>query len=72
MSAFELDELDHVWPSCGGRLEPMAGPFETVEMIDAVEVSYRVVRVKQQKYVCRCGACVETAPGPERATPGPR
>jgi hypothetical protein len=50
----------------------MAGQFETLEMIDAVEVSYRVVRVKQQKYVCRCGACVETAPGPERATPGPR
>src|SRR5262249_8995442 len=29
-------------------------------------------KVKQQKYVCRCGGCVETAPGPERATPGSR
>jgi transposase len=28
--------------------------------------------VNQQKYVCRCGGCVETAPGPERATPGGR
>ena len=41
-------------------------------MIDVVEVSYRVVKVKQQKYVCRCGGCVETAPGPERAVPGSR
>jgi transposase len=50
----------------------MVGQFETSEMIDVVEVSYRVVQVKQQKYVCRCGGCVETAPGPERATPGGR
>ncbi len=50
----------------------MAGQFETSEMIDFVEVSYRLVQVKQQKYVCRCGGCVETAPGPERAMPGGR
>jgi transposase len=41
-------------------------------MIDVVDVSYRIVQVKQQKYVCRCGGCVETAPGPERSTPGSR
>jgi transposase len=69
---FELDEPDRACPSCGGELQPMAGQFETSEMIDVVEVSYRVVRVKQQKYVCRCGGCVETAPGPERATSGGR
>ena len=28
--------------------------------------------MKQQKYVCRCGGCVETALGPERALPGSR
>ncbi len=39
-------------------------------MIDVVEVSYRLVQVKQQKYACRCGVCVETAPGPERAVVG--
>ena len=50
----------------------MKDQFETSEMIDVVEVSYRVVKVKQQKYVCRCGGCVETAPGPERAVPGGR
>jgi transposase len=41
-------------------------------MVDVVEVSYRVVKVQQQKYVCRCGGCVETAPGPARAIPGGR
>ena len=30
------------------------------------------MKVKQQKYVCRCGSCVETALGPERALPGSR
>jgi transposase len=69
---FELDEADRVCPSCGGDLAPMTGQFEESEMIDVVEVSYRVVKVKQQKYTCRCGACVETAPGPERAVLGGR
>jgi len=41
-------------------------------MVDVVEVSYRVVKVKQRKYACKCGGCVETAPGPERAVSGGR
>ncbi len=69
---FELDDADRTCPSCGGGLAPMADQFETLEMIDVVEVSYRVVEVKQQKYVCRCGGCVETAPGPDRALAGSR
>jgi transposase len=69
---FTLDEADRACPSCGGELRPMTGQFETSEMIDVVEVSYRVVAVKQQKYVCRCGGCVETAPGPTRALVGSR
>lgn len=69
---FELDEADKACPSCGRELRPMIGEFETSEMIDVIEVSYRLVQVKQQKYTCQCGGCVETAPGPERATPGSR
>jgi transposase len=69
---FELDEPDRTCPACGERLEPMAGQFESSELIDFVEISYRLVEVKQQKYVCRCGGCVETAPGPERAIKGGR
>jgi transposase len=69
---FELDAADRTCPSCGGALAPMKGQFETSEMIDVVEVSYRVVQVKQQKYTCKCGGCIETAPGPERAIRGGR
>ena len=67
---FLLDDADRTCPSCGGGLAAMKGQFDESEMIDVVEVEYRVVKVKQQKYVCRCGGCVETAPGPERALPG--
>lgn len=69
---FELDAADLVCPSCGGELSAMGDQCEASELIDIVEVSYRVVQVEQQKYVCRCGSCVETAPGPERATSGSR
>lgn len=69
---FELDEPDRTCPACGERLDAMPGQFESSEMIDFVEISYRLVKVKQQKYVCRCGGCVETAPGPERAVKGGR
>lgn len=69
---FVLDDADRACPSCGGDLKPMAGQFEESEMIDVVEVSYHVMKVKQQKYVCRCGGCVETAPGPKRALVGSR
>jgi len=69
---FQLDDADRVCPSCGGGLSAMKGQFDESEMIDVVEVSYRLVKVKQQKYVCRCGSCVETALGPDRALPGSR
>lgn len=68
----ELDDADRTCPSCGGGLAPMDGQAELSEMIDVVEVSYRIVEVRQHKYVCACGGCVETAPGPERALPGSR
>jgi transposase len=69
---FELDEADRTCPACGDRLDALEEQFETSEMVDVVEVRYRVVEVKRQKYACRCGACIETAPGPERALDGGR
>ncbi len=69
---FTLDAPDRTCTSCGGELRPMKDQFEESEMIDVVEVRYELVKVKQQKYVCRCGGCVETALGPTRALPGSR
>src|SRR6185503_6355859 len=69
---FTLDDADRACPSCGGNLQPMKGQFDESEMIDVVEVRYELVKVKQQKYVCRCGGCVETALGPDRAVAGSR
>lgn len=69
---FVLDAADTKCPSCGGVLAPMKEQFEISEMVDVIEVSYRVVKVKQQKYACACGGCIETAPGPERAVAGGR
>jgi transposase len=69
---FVLDDADRACPSCDGELKAMTGQFEESEMIDVVEVNYRLVHVKQQKYICRCGGCVETALGPQRALVGSR
>lgn len=57
----KLDEADRICPSCGGELVEMTGQFETSEVIDVVEVQYRVVEARRQKYRCACGACVDTA-----------
>lgn len=69
---FVLDEPDRTCTSCGGELTSMKDQFEESEMIDVIEARYELVKVKQQKYVCRCGGCVETALGPTRAQPGSR
>ena len=69
---YELDAPDQVCPSCGAELKVLAGQAERSEMIDVVEVRYELVEVARLKYVCACGGCVETAPGPERAVEGGR
>jgi transposase len=67
-----LDEPDRACSDCGGGLVPMEGQFETSELIDIVDIKYVVSEVERQKYVCKCGSAVETAPGPERAVDGGR
>ena len=69
---FDLDDADKVCTACGGALVEMQDQFESSEMIDVVGVEYRLVEVKRRKYTCKCGGCVETAPGPERAVHGGR
>src|SRR5947199_2931604 len=59
-------------PQCGGTLEPWREQYEEAEEIDVVERSFRIVRHRRQKYRCRCGACLVTAPGPAKLVPGGR
>lgn len=68
----ELDEADRACPKCGGALSEMVGQFETAEMVDVVERSFRLVKEKRQKYVCACGECVETALGTPKPVAGGR
>jgi transposase len=68
----ELDEADRKCPACGGGLEPLANQCEHSELIDIVDIKYQLVAVERQKYVCKCGSAVETAPGPERTIEGGR
>ena len=60
-----LDEADKVCPSCGGDLKEWQGQFEESELVDVVERKFIVRRIKRQKYRCQCGACVDTAEGPQ-------
>ncbi len=69
---FELDEADQACPKCGGELSAMEGQFEESEVIDVVERSFHIVQEKRQKYVCKCGECVETALGSIKPNPGGR
>ena len=69
---YELDAPDQVCTSCGGELVVFEGQFEESELVDVVEVNYQLVKVKRQKYRCDCGACIDTALGPERAVAGGR
>ena len=67
----ELDEADRTCPECGDRLEPN-GDVEASEMVDVVEVTYRVVQVQRVKYdCCRCDFS-DVAPPADRAIDGGR
>ena len=69
---FKLDDADQACTACGKALRPWTGQFEASEMIEVIEARYQVVEVKRQKYLCECKSCIETALGPERASPGSR
>jgi len=67
-----LDAADRACTACGGALRELDGQFEESEEVDVVERSFQIVRHRRQKYVCRCGGCVETALGPPKLTAGGR
>ncbi|APR75145.1 Hypothetical protein A7982_07901 [Minicystis rosea] len=68
----DLDDADKTCPSCGGALEAWEGQYEESEEIDVVERRYLIKRHRRQKYRCRCGGCIETAPTPRRLIEGGR
>ena len=67
-----LDEADRACTACGGALEEIAGQTEDSEEIDVIEREFVIRKHLRKKYRCRCGACIETAPGPKRLIRGGR
>jgi|SRR5450432_372326 len=55
VAGFQVSTTGRIWSDRRG------------EVIDVIEVEYRVPAVKRQKYTCRCGGCIRTARVPERA-----
>lgn len=68
----KLEEADKTCPSCGGALEEMKGQYEEHDEIDVVPLRFVIKHHRRQKYTCRCGACVETALGPDKLCAGGR
>jgi transposase len=68
----KLDDADKACPTCGGALQAWDGEYEESEEVDVVARRFILVKHKRQKYTCRCGACVETALGPEKLCEGAR
>ena len=69
---FSLSETEKSCQKCGGVAKIMEGAFEESEVIDEVQRSFRVVKVKREKAVHQC-ECSEkkivVAKGPEKAVP---
>jgi hypothetical protein len=61
-----LDDADRTCPSCGGGLSPMKGQYDESEMIDVVEVNYRLVMTRAH-HDLRCSARRVTARRNDRA-----
>jgi transposase len=66
---YELTDEQRSCSACGGELQQWDGQFEDSEQVDVVQRSFRIVRHRRQKYRCKCGGCVRTAPGPDKLTP---
>ncbi len=50
----------------------MEGQTENSEEIDVIERRFVLRKHRCKKYVCNCGGCVQTAPGPVKLTAGGR
>ena len=68
----DLDEADKKCTACGKPLKEFAGETEDSDEITVVERRFVIHRHKRKKYVCNCGACVDTAPLPPKLSDGAR
>ena len=66
------DEADKICGACGGQLDVWNEQFEESEEVDVIERRFVMTKHKRQKYRCRCGQCIETAPGPVKLFAGAR
>lgn len=68
----DLDAPDKTCPTCGGGLAEMEGQYEEHDEIDVVPLRFVIKHHRRKKYTCQCGACIETAPGPDKLVAGGR
>lgn|GEM_PF-5229729 len=61
---FDLSEEDKTCKKCDGIAEIMDGAFEESEVIDEVQRSFRVIKVKRQKAVHRCDCADKKSSSP--------
>ena len=67
-----LPEAEQVCDVCQGRLDVFEGQTEDSEEIDVLVRGYVRKQHRRQKYRCRCGGCIKTAPGPLKLVEGGR
>ena len=67
-----LKEADRVCIMCNGSLEEMGDQADESEEVDVIAREFVIRKHVRQKYRCKCGECIETAPAPRRLVPGGR
>lgn len=69
---YESEKEEQICELCHGVLEEWAGQFEESEEITVVERHFELKKIKRQKYRCKCGGSIKTAPGTLKLQPGGR
>ena len=67
-----LEASERICPCCGEVLSEWAGQHEDSDEITVIERSFKIVRHRRKKYVCKCYGAVVTAPAPPKLQPKSR
>ncbi|MDD5308828.1 MAG: IS66 family transposase [Deltaproteobacteria bacterium] len=68
----ELPADEMTCSACGGTLAEWEGQYEESQEVTVVERQFMLRKHLRKKYRCTCGACVKTAPAPQKPIPGGR